>query len=170
MGSGFLQALDRGVVVFDGAMGTSIHACADCRPEDYLGRDNCTDILVRSRPDLIQRIHEGFLAAGADVVETDSFGSNKLVAAEFDQEMVGWVYDLNVRAAQVARAACAKFETRDHPRFVAGSIGPGTKLITLGQASWESMLDSYREQARGLIDGGVDAFIIETCQDLLQGK
>jgi 5-methyltetrahydrofolate--homocysteine methyltransferase len=166
----FLQALEQRVLLFDGAMGTSIHACPDCTPADYLGRDNCTDILVRSRPDLIQRIHEGFLAAGADVVETDSFGSNRLVAAEFDQEMVGWVYDLNVRAAQVARAACAKFETRDRPRFVAGSIGPGTKLITLGQASWEGMLDSYREQARGLIDGGVDAFIIETCQDLLQVK
>ena len=170
MASGFLQALGKGVVVFDGAMGTSIHSCADCRPEDYLGRENCTDILVRSRPDLIQRIHESFLAAGADVVETDSFGSNKLVAAEFDQEMVGWVYDLNVRSAQVARAACEKFSTRDRPRFVAGSIGPGTKLITLGQASWETMLDSYREQVRGLVDGGVDCLIVETCQDLLQVK
>jgi 5-methyltetrahydrofolate--homocysteine methyltransferase len=166
----FLSALERGVVVFDGAMGTSIHACADCRPEDYLGRENCTDILVRSRPDLIQRIHESFLAAGADVVETDSFGSNKLVAAEFDQEMVGWVHDLNVRAARCARAAADKFSTRDRPRFVAGSIGPGTKLITLGQASWESMLDSYREQVRGLLDGGVDCLIVETCQDLLQVK
>ncbi len=170
MRSSFLSALDRRVLLFDGAMGTSIHSCADCRTEDYLGRDNCTDILVRSRPDLIQRIHEGFLAAGADVVETDTFGSNKLVAADFDREMVGWVYDLNLRAAQVARAACAKFTTRDQPRFVAGSMGPGTKLITLGQASWESMLDSYREQARGLIDGGADCLIIETCQDLLQVK
>ena len=170
MRSPFLKALDSGVVVFDGAMGTSIHACADCRPEDYLGRENCTDILVRSRPDLIQRIHEGFLAAGADVVETDSFGSNKLVAAEFDQEMVGWTYELNVQAARVARAACDRFSTRDRPRFVAGSMGPGTKLITLGQATWESMLDSYREQARGLVDGGADCLIVETCQDLLQVK
>lgn len=170
MKSGFLSALNRGVVVFDGAMGTSIHSCADCRPEDYLGRENCTDILVKSRPDLIQRIHEGFLAAGADVVETDSFGSNKLVAAEFDQEMVEWVYDLNVSAAKCARAAADKFSTRDRPRFVAGSIGPGTKLITLGQASWETMLDSYREQARGLIDGGADCLIVETAQDLLQVK
>ncbi|MFM9144233.1 MAG: homocysteine S-methyltransferase family protein [Phycisphaerales bacterium] len=170
MRSPFLKALESGVVVFDGAMGTSIHACADCRPEDYLGRENCTDILVRSRPDLIQRIHEGFLAAGADVVETDSFGSNKLVAAEFDQEMVGWTYELNVQAARVARAACDRFSTRDRPRFVAGSMGPGTKLITLGQATWESMLDSYREQARGLVDGGADCLIVETCQDLLQVK
>lgn len=170
MRSGFLQALERRVLLFDGAMGTSIHSCTDCAPADYLGRDNCTDILVRSRPDLIQRIHEGFLAAGADVVETDTFGSNRLVAAEFDEEMVGWVRDLNVRAAQVARTACAKYSTRDQPRFVAGSMGPGTKLITLGNTTWDIMLASYREQAAGLIEGGVDCLIIETSQDLLQVK
>ncbi len=166
----FLGQLDLRTLVFDGAMGTSIHACADCKPSDYLGRDNCTDILVRSRPDMIQRIHESFLAAGADVVETDTFGTNKLVAADFDAEMVGWVYDLNVEAAQVARAACDKYSQPSRPRFVAGSMGPGTKLITLGQASWSVMMDSYREQARGLIDGGADCFMIETCQDLLQIK
>lgn len=170
MAATFLGQLDKRTLVFDGAMGTSIHACPDCAPADYLGRDNCTDILVRSRPDLIGRIHESFLAAGADVVETDSFGSNKLVAAEFDQEMVSWVYELNVQAARIARAACDKFSEPGRPRFVAGSMGPGTKLITLGQATWASMLDSYREQARGLIDGGADCLIIETCQDLLQIK
>jgi 5-methyltetrahydrofolate--homocysteine methyltransferase len=148
----FLGQLDLRTLVFDGAMGTSIHACSDCTPADYIGRDNCTDILVRSRPDIIQRIHESFLAAGADVVETDTFGTNKLVAADFDEEMVGWVYDLNVKAAQIARAACAKYSEPGRPRFVAGSMGPGTKLITLGQASWSVMTDSYREQARGLID------------------
>lgn len=170
MRSSFLQALERRVLLFDGAMGTSIHACPDCTPADYLGRDNCTDILVRSRPDIIQRIHESFLKVGADVVETDTFGSNQLVAAEFDQEMVGWVYDLNVQAAQIARKACAAYSTREQPRFVAGSMGPGTKLVTLGNTTWDTMLASYREQARGLIDGGVDCFIIETCQDLLQVK
>jgi 5-methyltetrahydrofolate--homocysteine methyltransferase len=170
MKSDFLQALERRVLLFDGAMGTSIHACPDCTPADYLGRENCTDILVRSRPDLIQRIHEGFLAAGADVVETDTFGANRLVAAEFDQEMVGWVRDLNIRAAQVARAACAKYSTREQPRFVAGSMGPGTRLITLGNTTWDAMLASYREQAAGLLEGGVDCLIIETCQDLLQVK
>lgn len=151
-------------------MGTSIHACADCKGEDWLGRDNCTDILVRSRPDMIQRIHEGFLAVGADVVETDTFGSNRLVAGDFDQEMVSWVRDLNVRAAQIARAACQRHASPGRPRFVAGSMGPGTKLITLGQVSWETMLASYREQASGLIEGGVDCLIVETCQDLLQIK
>ena len=151
-----LRALERRLVVFDGAMGTSIHSCADCRPEDWLGRDNCTDILVRSRPDLIQRIHESFLAAGADVVETDTFGSNRLVAAEFDEEMVGWVRDLNRQGAAIARAACERHSTPDRPRFAVGSMGPGTKLITLGQADWDTMLASYREQALGLIEGGVD--------------
>jgi 5-methyltetrahydrofolate--homocysteine methyltransferase len=165
-----LRALERRLVVFDGAMGTSIHSCTDCRPEDWLGRDNCTDILVRSRPDLIQRIHESFLAAGADVVETDTFGSNRLVAAEFDDEMVGWVRDLNRQGAAIARAACERHSTPDRPRFAVGSMGPGTKLITLGQADWDTMLASYREQALGLIEGGVDGLIIETCQDLLQVK
>jgi 5-methyltetrahydrofolate--homocysteine methyltransferase len=168
--STFLANLDARTLVFDGAMGTSIHACADCTPADYLGRENCTDILVRSRPDLIQRIHESFLAAGADVVETDSFGSNKLVCAEFDAEMVAWTRDLNVRAAKIARAACDRYTEPGRPRFVAGSIGPGTKLITLGQTNWDAMLDSYREQALGLIEGGVDCLMIETCQDLLQVK
>jgi len=166
----FLRELDRRVMVFDGAMGSSIYACADCHPADYLGRENCTDILVRSRPDLIQRIHESFLAVGADCVETDTFGANELVGAEFDPEMVAWTYELNKRGAEIARAACAKFATASKPRFVMGSMGPGTKLVTLGNTTWDAMLASYREQARGLIDGGADAFIIETCQDLLQVK
>ncbi len=166
----FLSALERRILLIDGAMGTSIHACPDCTPADYLGRDNCTDILVRSRPDVIQRIHESFLAVGADCVETDTFGANKLVGAEFDEEMVRWTYDLNKRGAEIARAACAKYSTSDKPRFVLGSIGPGTKLVTLGNTTWDLMLDSYREQARGLIDGGADALLIETCQDLLQVK
>ncbi len=170
MSPSLLSQMDRRVLLFDGAMGTSIHSCADCRREDWLGRDNCTDILVRSRPDMIQRIHESMLAAGADIVETNTFGSNLLVAADFDQEMVGWVRELNEQGARVARAACERYATGDRPRFVAGSMGPGTKLISLGQVSWEQMLASYREQASGLIDGGADCLVIETCQDLLQVK
>ena len=170
MASRFLDAIHSKVLVMDGAMGTSIHSCADCGPQDYLGRDNCTDILVKSRPDVIQHIHESFLAIGADVVETDTFGSNKLVAAEFDAQMVGWTRELNRLGAEIARAACEKFTTPKQPRFVVGSMGPGTKLVTLGNTCWDVMLESYREQARGLIDGGVDGFMIETCQDLLQVK
>ena len=165
-----LKALESRTLVFDGGMGTQIHACADCRPSDYLGRDNCTDILVKSRPDIIQRIHENYFAAGADVVETDSFGANILVGREFDEELASWTFELNKRAAEVARAAAAKFETPDHPRFAIGSMGPGTKLVSLGQVTWEEMHASYFEQARGLIAGGIDGFMIETSQDLLQQK
>ena len=170
MSSRLLSELGRRTLVFDGAMGTSVHDCPDLCDDDYLGRENCPDILVRSNPEAIQAIHESFLAVGADCVETDTFGANKLVAAEFDAEMVGWVYELNKRAAEIARAACEKHTTSDKPRFVIGSMGPGTKLITLGQTSWETMLDSYAEQVRGLVDGGADALMIETCQDLLQVK
>ena len=168
MPSPFLRELARRVLVFDGAMGTSIYARDLSVEHDYCGCENCTDILVRTRPDVIDEIHESFLAAGADVVETDTFGANLLVLAEFDIE--GECFALNKRAAEIARAACAKFSTKDRQRFVAGSMGPGTKLVTLGNTDWRTMLSSYREQARGLIAGGVDAFIIETCQDLLQVK
>src|SRR5436190_2839829 len=170
MTSRFLRELDRRVVVFDGSVGATLQSMPLNPAKDYLGRDNCVDILVKSRPDVVQNLHEAFLKVGADVVETNTFGANKLVFAEFDQALVGWTYAINKQAAEIARAACAKYETSDKPRFVAGSIGPGTKLISLGHTTWEKMLDSYAEQARGLIDGGADVFIIETCQDLLQTK
>ena len=170
MPSLFLQHAAKRLIVIDGAMGTSIYAHQPplTVEGDYCGCENCTDILVRTRPDVIQGIHESFLAVGADAVETDTFGSNKLVLGEFD--LTPETRSLNKRAVEVARAACAKYHTSDKPRFVLGSMGPGTKLITLGNTDWNDMFDSYREQARGLLDGGVDAFIIETCQDLLQIK
>ncbi len=170
MSSRFLHALENRILVFDGSMGATLQNMPLEVERDYLGRENCVDVLCKSRPDLIQEIHESFLAAGADAVETNTFGANKLVLAEFDDEAVGWTYELNRGAAEIARKACERFASPDRPRFVVGSMGPGTKLISLGQTSWEAMLDSYTEQCRGLIDGGVDAFIIETCQDLLQVK
>ncbi len=176
MTSRFLQELDRRVLVFDGAMGTSIHKHDLTVEGDYCGCENCTDILVKSRPDVIQSIHESFLAVGADCVETDTFGANKLVLAEFD--LTDKAFELNKLAVDVARAACKKHHTSDRPRFVVGSMGPGTRLITLGNTHWEAMFESYREQARGLLAGepiaggraGCDAFVIETCQDILQIK
>jgi 5-methyltetrahydrofolate--homocysteine methyltransferase len=170
MSSRFLQELRRRVLVFDGAMGSTIQSLPLTVEGDYLGRENCVDLLVRSRPELVREIHEGFLEAGADAVETNTFGANKLVFGEFDEELVGWTRQINAEAARVARAACDRFSTPERPRFVIGSLGPGTKLVTLGHTSWDAMFDSYREQARGLLDGGIDAFIIETAQDLLQVK
>ena len=168
MPSRFAKALAERVLVLDGAMGTSIYAHDLSVEGDYCGCENCTDILVRTRPDVIGSIHEEFLEVGADAVETDSFGANRLVLAEFGLEEE--TFDLARMSAEVARAACDKHSTADKPRFVLGSMGPGTKLITLGQTDWAAMFDSYREQARGLIAGGTDAFLIETCQDLLQVK
>lgn len=168
--SQFLRQLESRVIVVDGSMGATLQNLPLDVETDYLGHENCVDLLVKTRPELIQSIHEGFLAMGADCVETDTFGANKLVFAEFGPECVAWTREINKQAAEIARAACDKFATPDRPRFVIGSLGPGTKLLTLGQTTWDAMLDSYAEQCRGLIDGGVDAFIIETCQDLLQVK
>src|SRR5690606_18250091 len=119
------RTLERRVLCIDGAMGTSIHQCDCDLHRDYLGKENGTEILVRTRPDVIQGIHESFLRAGADAVETDTFGANKLVFSEFD--LVEETYALNRRAAEIARAACDLHATKDRPRFVLGSIGPGTK-------------------------------------------
>ena len=166
--SPLLAALDRRVLLIDGAMGTSLQSCDDCRTDDWLGRENCSEILTHSRPDMIQRIHETFLEAGADCIETNTFGANLLVGAEFDEEVVSMTRELNRRGVELARAACEKHATPDKPRFVLGSMGPGTKLVSLGHTDWDAMLASYTEQARGLLDGGTDAFLIETCQDILQ--
>ena len=170
MSSPLLRALDRGNLVLDGAMGSTLQSLPLTIEEDYLGHENCVDLLVRSRPELVQEIHESFLAVGSDAVETNTFGANPLVLSEFDDEVASWARALNKEAAEVARAACEAHATPDQPRFVLGSMGPGTKLITLGQVDWSTMLESYATQAAGLIDGGADAFLVETCQDLLQVK
>ncbi len=168
--SRFLEALKDRVLILDGAMGACVQSMDLSIEKDYLGRENCPDVIVRSRPDLVRSIHESFLEVGADAVETNTFGANRLVLGDFDEEAASWAFELNRDAARIARAACESFETADRPRFVIGSMGPGTKLISLGQTSWPEMLASYTEQARGLIAGGADAFLIETCQDLLQAK
>jgi 5-methyltetrahydrofolate--homocysteine methyltransferase len=168
MPSRFLDQLARRTLVCDGAMGTAIYARNLSLEHDYCGCENCTDIISLTRPDVIRELHEAYLAAGADCVETNTFGGNKLVLGEFNQTEKAFA--LNKSAAEAARAACDRYSSSDKPRFVLGSMGPGTKLVTLGNTTWELMLDSYREQARGLLAGGADAFIIETCQDLLQVK
>ena len=163
----FIRRLQEQILVFDGAMGTSIHAL-DLPLADYRGLENCSEILVETRPDAIEQIHRSFLDVGCDAVQTDTFGANRVVLAEFG--LADRTYDLNVRAARLARRAVDAARTPAHPRFAVGSLGPGTKLISLRQISYDELLASYLEQARGLLDGGVDVLLIETCQDILQAK
>jgi len=167
MKSKLLDAMDARVLFFDGAMGTMIHS-AELSLADYDNLENCSEILNVTRPDVIRDIHAGFYAAGADVVETNTFGAMPHVLKEFELE--NRVDEINGAAVRVAREAAEMHATEAKPRFVLGSMGPGTKLITLGQIDWDVLFESYREQAEALIRHGVDGFIIETCQDILQIK
>jgi len=162
-----LERLAEHVLICDGAMGTSLHAL-NLPLSDYRGLENCSEILVETRPDVVAGIHRAYLEVGCDAVETNTFGANRVVLAEFG--LADRTYELNRQAAQLARRVADEFSTPDWPRFVFGSVGPGTKLISLRQIDYDELLASYREQARGLLDGGVDALLIETCQDILQAK
>ena len=131
----FLSLARRRVVVLDGAMGSNLQTRPLDLQRDWLGHENISEVLNFSRPDVIQEIHEAFLAVGCDAVETNTFGANKIVMAEAD--MAERVFENNKVAAEIARRACDKFETPDRPRYVVGSIGPGTKLLTLGHTDWD---------------------------------
>ena len=163
----FRQSLRERVLFFDGAMGTSIQD-RNLTPDDFEGKDGCNEFLVLTRPQVIREIHAGFLAVGCDAVETNSFGASRLVLGEYD--LAERAYEINRAAARLAREAAADFSTADHPRFVVGAIGPGTRLPTLGQIGFDDLVAMSVEQARGLLDGGADVLLIETCQDLLQAK
>jgi len=163
----FLQTVKERVVIYDGAMGTSIHK-RNPSLDDYWGKENCSELLVLSRPDIIRDIHASFLDVGCDVIETDTFGGTSIVLAEFD--LRERTHEINVKAAQLAREVAQQFSTKGRPRFVAGSLGPSTKLPSLGHISFDDMVTAYEEQAAALIEGGVDVLLIETCQDLLQAK
>src|SRR5881275_1140448 len=167
--SSFLDTLKERIVVFDGAMGTNLHA-QDLTVDDYGGPqfEGCPEHLLISMPEAVEKVHAGFLEVGCDVVETDSFGGASIVLAEY--QIAHLAYDLNKKAAQVAKRVASDFSTKEKPRWVAGSIGPTTKLPTLGHISFLDMKASFREQARGLLDGGADLLIVETCQDILQTK
>jgi 5-methyltetrahydrofolate--homocysteine methyltransferase len=162
----FLKQLPEKVLLFDGGMGTQIQA-RNLTPDDFEGLDGCNEYLVKSRPDVIQAIHADYFQAGADVVETDSFGSTSIVLAEYDIAHLD--YELNFRAAQLAKEVARDMST-DRPRFVAGSIGPTTKLPSLGHITYRDLKASYVNQIKGLIEGGADVLLVETCQDLLQTK
>ena len=164
----FLNLAKERVVVLDGAMGSTLQCHTLDANRDWLGHENMSEVLNFSRPDLIGQIHEAFLEIGCDGVETNSFGGNKIVMAEAG--MADRVFENNRLAAEIARKACDKFETPDRPRYVIGSVGPGTKILTLGMTTWDTMLDSYAEQMRGLLAGGADVLLLETQQDLLAIK
>jgi len=165
--SNFLQLVKDRVVIYDGAMGTNIQK-RNPTLDDYWGKENCSEVLVLSRPDIIRDIHADFFRVGCDIVETNTFGGTGLVLGEFD--LRDKVREINLKAAQLAKEVAQQFSTKDKPRFVAGSMGPTTKLPSLGHIGWDAMLASYEEQAAALIEGGVDVLLIETCQDLLQAK
>src|SRR6202521_5687964 len=165
--SNFLQLVKDRVVIYDGAMGTNIQK-RNPTLDDYWGKENCSEVLVLSRPDIIRDIHADFFRVGCDIVETNTFGGTGLVLGEFD--LRDKVREINLKAAQLAKEVAQQFSTKDKPRFVSGSMGPTTKLPSLGHIGWDAMLASYEEQALALIEGGVDVMLIETCQDLLQAK
>src|SRR5512146_2639358 len=163
----FLKTVQQRVVVYDGAMGTSIQA-RNPSVDDYWGKEGCNELLALSRPDIIRDIHAGYFDAGCDVVETDTFGATRIVLGEYGLEM--HVARINEAAARLARQVADEFSTPSRPRFVAGSIGPTTKLPSLGHIGFDEMAAAYLEQITGLIEGGVDVLLIETCQDILQAK
>lgn len=164
----FLELVRSRIVVLDGAMGSALQQIPLDLEKDWMGHENISEVLNFTRPDVIRKIHESFLEVGCDAVETNTFGANKIVMAEAD--MADRVFENNKIAAEIARQACEAYQTPDSPKYVIGSIGPGTKLVSLQQTTWDAMEDSYYEQIRGLIAGGVDALLIETAQDLLQVK
>ena len=172
MKSAFLDRLhspERPVIVFDGGMGTNLQT-QNLTAEDFGGKDyeGCNEYLIYTKPEAVANVHRGFLEAGADVIETDTFGATSIVLAEYD--LADKAYDLNKTAAELAKGLTAEYSTPEKPRFVAGSIGPGTKLPTLGHIDFDTLHQAFAEQAEGLFDGGVDLFIVETCQDVLQIK
>src|SRR3954466_3472451 len=170
----YLHAIEDRVLVFDGAMGTNIQLHHPT-PEDFGGKqlEGCNDNLVLTRPDIISAIHESFLAVGCDVVETCTFQSTPHRLREWGIEEK--TRELNVAAARLARAACDKFATPERPRFVAGSIGPTGMLPSssdpvLSNITFEELSENYYQQAKYLIEGGVDVLLVETSQDILEVK
>ena len=158
------------ILVMDGAMGTAIQSF-DLGPGDFGGAEyeGCNEYLVLTRPDIIESIHNGHLDAGADIIETNSFGSTAIVLSEYD--LAHEARRLNRVAAEIARRAAEAKSTPEKPRFVAGSMGPTTKTISVtGGVTFDELADSYHVQAAGLMEGGVDVLLLETGQDTLNIK
>lgn len=161
------QALATRVVVADGAMGTMLQA-ANPTLEDFQNHEGCNEILNVSRPDIVRSVHCEYLSAGVDAIETNTFGANWSNLADYGIE--DRIYELAYEGGKIARDAADSFSTADKPRFVMGSLGPGTKLPSLGHTSYENLKIAYYTAAKGLADSGCDALLVETSQDLLQVK
>jgi len=165
----YLDAVRERVVIFDGAAGTNLQL-RDLTADDFGGPDfeGCNEILVVTRPEVVADLHRSFLEVDVDVIETNSFGASSITLAEYG--IADRAHELNLAAARIAREAADAFDTPGRPRWVAGSIGPGTKFPSLGQIRFAEVRDAYEEQAAGLLEGGVDLLLIETVFDLLQAK
>ncbi|NUN71427.1 MAG: homocysteine S-methyltransferase family protein, partial [Bacteroidetes bacterium] len=153
MSKTFEQVLKEKIVVFDGAMGTNIQT-QNLTADDFGGEhlNGCNEYLLVSKPAAIEKVHRDFLTVGVDVIETDTFGSSSIVLAEYGLQ--DRAYEISKLGAEIAKKVAREFSTEEHPRFVAGSIGPTTKLPSLGHISFEEMERSYYEQTAGLVDGG----------------
>jgi 5-methyltetrahydrofolate--homocysteine methyltransferase len=162
-----LAAMAERVVVADGAMGTMLQA-SDASLDDFLGHEGCNEILSQTRPDIVRSIHDRYLAAGVDCVTTNSFGANLGNLGEYG--LTEKIAELSEAAARLARQAADEWASAADPRWVLGSLGPGTKLPTLGHVAFAELRDTYQQNAAGLLSGGADALIVETSQDLLQAK
>ena len=165
--SSLRRALAERVVVADGAMGTMLQA-QDPTMEDFEGLEGCNEVLNVTRPDIVRAVHDAYFAVGVDCVETNTFGANLSALGEYD--IPERVFELSEAGARIAREAADAWSTPDRPRWVIGSIGPGTKLPTLGHVTYAKLRDAYEQNAAGLIAGGADAVLVETAQDLLQVK
>jgi 5-methyltetrahydrofolate--homocysteine methyltransferase len=167
-GAGQLRAvLAKRVVVADGAMGTMLQA-SPVTLSDFDGHEGCNEILNLTRPDVVRSIHDAYLEAGVDCITTNTFGANLGNLGEYGLQ--ARVEELSEAGAGIARAAADAVSTERHPRWVLGSVGPGTKLPTLGHVRFADLRDAYQRNVAGLLRGGVDAIVVETCQDLLQAK
>lgn len=161
------QYLEKNLVIADGAMGTMLQA-QDPSLADFQNHEGCNEILNITRPDIVEAVHKAYLSVGVDAIETNTFGANLANLGEYGIE--DRIYELAFAGAQIARRSADEFTTESEPKFVLGSMGPGTKLPTLGHTTYEVLKDAYEICARGLIEGGSDALLIETTQDLLQAK
>lgn len=166
--SHFLKTLQKQVLLCDGATGTLLQTFSIDTQKDLLGRTNCYDLLNLTRPDIPTQVHRAYLEAGADCIKTNTFNANAIILAEHD--LADRAYEINLEAAKIAKKIAGQFSSSQQPRFVLGAFGPGSKLPSLGHITYDELCHAYAQQIKGLLDGQVDALLLETFQDLLSVK